>query len=251
MGHLEDLRRFEIESLKPWIKSGSHVLEIGGGNGFQASIIASWSCTVVSIDIPNRALRDNQYHPVLDYDGRRLPFDDSHADVVFSSNVLEHVKDLDALFREIHRVIKPDGLAIHVLPSATWRLWTSLSHYAFLMKHVAGRSGSPASPANGEPEVGSMRELVREHGLSYVARRTLFSGPHGEYPNALSELYFFSRRSWRRLFEREGFEMVSEGGGRLFYTGYSIIPQMPMGVRRKMSRALGSSMHVFVTRSLP
>lgn len=39
-----------------------------------------------------------------------LPFEDSAFDVVFTKDALIHVSDLGAIFSEIHRVLKPDGV---------------------------------------------------------------------------------------------------------------------------------------------
>src|SRR5262245_3274993 len=46
-----------------------------------------------------------------------IPFPDGTFDLVYSSNVLEHVMELDPVFRECARVLKPDGLAVHVYPA--------------------------------------------------------------------------------------------------------------------------------------
>ena len=47
----------------------------------------------------------------------RLPFRDGSFDVVVSTSVLEHVSDKRKAFEEIHRVLKPTGVAMHVFPS--------------------------------------------------------------------------------------------------------------------------------------
>lgn len=46
-----------------------------------------------------------------------LPFDSNSADVIISLQVLEHVKNIDLLFSEIHRVLKPGGRTLHYFPS--------------------------------------------------------------------------------------------------------------------------------------
>jgi SAM-dependent methyltransferase len=249
VGHLEDLRRQEIEALKPWFSSGARVLEIGGGSGYQASVIASWSCEVTSVDLAGRPVPEKEYFPVQDYDGRYIPIPAAGADVVFSSNVLEHVPHLPEILAEIRRVLKPGGLAIHTVPSATWRLWTSLSHYAFLVKVALGRRSSSASD-HGTCAERSAITVVREHGWWWTLGRALFPGPHGEYPNAASELYFFSRRRWRRILASNGFEVLRAGGGGLFYTGYATFPDMGFATRRALAKVLGSSTHFIVTRAL-
>ena len=117
--------------LKPWFKKGNRVLEIGGEYGFQASIIASWGCEVVSIDV---APKESEYYTVLPYDGVSLPFQNETFDIIFSSNTLEHVKHLNLLLAEVRRVMVTEGLGIHVMPNSVWRFWSNLAHYLDLVR---------------------------------------------------------------------------------------------------------------------
>jgi SAM-dependent methyltransferase len=50
----------------------------------------------------------------------RLPFDDGFFDVVYSCQVLEHVRDWRAALGEIRRVLRPGGVSLHIFPSR-WR----------------------------------------------------------------------------------------------------------------------------------
>jgi SAM-dependent methyltransferase len=50
------------------------------------------------------------------YDGGRIPFEDESFDVVFSSEVFEHVFNIDEVVDEIRRVLKPDGQLIITIP---------------------------------------------------------------------------------------------------------------------------------------
>lgn len=47
----------------------------------------------------------------------RIPYDDNFFDVVVSTSVLEHAQNTEELFREIKRVLKPGGLALHLFPT--------------------------------------------------------------------------------------------------------------------------------------
>jgi ubiquinone/menaquinone biosynthesis C-methylase UbiE len=49
----------------------------------------------------------------------RLPFPDSRYDLVVSHHVLEHVNDQGLHLDEIHRVLKPDGVAYLATPNRT------------------------------------------------------------------------------------------------------------------------------------
>lgn len=240
--HLQRLRWAEAVSVRWWLPAGARVLELGGADGFQARLLAGWGCQVVSVDLPNRPQRGSARYPVLDYDGWRLPCASGRFDRVYSSNVLEHVAALPALLAETRRVLRPGGLAVHLVPSATWRLWTSLAHYVYLGRYATGARGIPGAAA---PDAGA---LARRRGMSYLLRRALLAGPHGAYPSALAELHYFSAQRWRRLFERQGFAVEVAGTNGLFYTGYGLAPGLALAARRRLARWLGAACHVFVLR---
>ena len=87
-------------------------------------------------------------HPIVDYDGKQIPLASDTVDVVFSSNVLEQVPDVEGPLGEMKRVLVPGGLAIHVLPTPAWRYWTTLTHYPWVAKRIVQRAFSRAA-ANG------------------------------------------------------------------------------------------------------
>jgi SAM-dependent methyltransferase len=145
--HLDALRRCEIGRVLSLVPSPrGRLLEIGAAGGFQAALLAAHFDRVDAVDLPRSIPGDALAHPVQPYDGRRLPFPDRSFDVVFSSNVLEHIAHVEAFQAEIRRVLKPGGRAVHVLPSASWRLWTILTHYLDLPARVVARFRPAASP---------------------------------------------------------------------------------------------------------
>lgn len=50
----------------------------------------------------------------------RLPFDNGHFDLVYSTSVMEHVTNPSGALEEIARVLRPGGVSLHVFP-ARWR----------------------------------------------------------------------------------------------------------------------------------
>ena len=52
------------------------------------------------------------------YDGKTIPFPDNHFDCVFSTEVFEHVFNLDVVLTEINRVMKKDSLILITCPFA-------------------------------------------------------------------------------------------------------------------------------------
>jgi len=241
-GHLERIRRAELDAVARWIPSGARVLELGGGSGYQASLMAAQGLDVLSIDIPQGiATPKHRFFPVQEYDGRTIPAEDASFDVVFSSNVLEHVPHLDLMTDEIRRVLKPDGISVHIMPSAPWRLWTSVSYVARFAKRLvrSGRAGAGAGAAPGGPSRGAPT-WRRAFSLPFE--------PHGEYANAMVELYEFRRAKWRQLFERHGFAVLAAEPIRLFYTGNMIAPSLSHRTRERLSHLLGAASNVIVAR---
>jgi len=242
--HLERLRKAEIEIIKPLLRPGMKVLELGGGNGYQAHLMSLFGCEVTSIDIATRKSSPKTYYAVQDYDGERIPFTDKSFDMVFSSSVLEHVRDLPTTLSEIHRVLKSNGLAVHVLPNCSWRFWTSIAHYLFVIKYVFGHH-------QGEDELGmsSLKEKEQSKGMMHLVKRAMFPGPHGNYSNAFSELYYFSKRRWETIFKKNGFDILNIMGNNLFYTGYGLFPRISLHGRQSIANVLGSSCYIYIMRS--
>jgi ubiquinone/menaquinone biosynthesis C-methylase UbiE len=241
-GHLEKIRKAEFDVIRKWIKPGSRILEIGGGSGYQAHLISALGCEISSIDIPSRQPVPKVYYPVQDYDGKNIPFPDRSFDIVFSSNALEHIQDLPSILAEVRRVLRPDGICIHILPSATWRLWTGLAHYLYILKYLFGLRTHFA----GDSDVLSTKQLLRKRSLRYIIKRAIFPGPHGEYPSAYSELYYYRRTRWIRVFREGGFTTIHLLRNGIFCTGYGLLPSIPMKMREKASTLLGSSCNIFI-----
>jgi SAM-dependent methyltransferase len=235
----------ELEGVRTWFKTPSRVLEIGGGNGYQARIISSWGCAVVALDVA--CPRGETYRKGVLYDGVRLPVREHSIDLVFSSNVLEHIEvsHLAMLLSEIKRALKPEGRVVCIVPTAMWRLWTSLSHYPFCLQYLFGRR---AVLGGHSPELSS---VLRRRGLLATLSRIVIPGPHGVYRNALSELFAFRRVRWHRLFVALGFQVVAESYSGLFYTGSALFPRIGLEMRRKLARFLGSACSVLILELPP
>jgi SAM-dependent methyltransferase len=242
--HLARLRLLELERVLPFLPEGARILELGAGSGWQARELARRGYRVEAIDLASSPYASARVHPVREFDGQRLPYADGSFDVLFSSNVLEHVRDGVALEREIARVLAPGGRAVHVLPSASWRLWTSAAqapHVARLaLGSLLGRRARSAAPAGRSPQPVRARPPLW---------RMCLPARHGEHGSALSELWLFARPAWRRRFRRAGWRVEARVPNRLFYTGCDLLgPRLPDGPRRALARLLGSACHLWVLR---
>lgn len=245
--HLQRIRLCELERAMPVLAGAGAVLEIGAGAGWQSKALADRGFSVEAIDIANDRYRDAHVWPVRKYDGRHIPFPAGTFDVVFSSNVLEHIEHIAEFQPEIRRVLRPTGLAVHILPTGSWRFWTNLTHYLFVTKVLMARvlGIRPVGQESSKQGTGSMPKRSKVE----LLRKVLIPPRHGEKGNCLTEIYLFSRYRWERFFERTGWSVELCYPVKLFYTGYSILDaSLSIKLRRPMSHVLGSSCLVYVLR---
>lgn len=217
------------------------VLEIGAGTGHQALLLSGLGYDVTAIDVPGSAYRNNRVFPVSEYDGLRIPADDRKFDVVFTSNVLEHVQELDLLLNEMSRVTALGGIGIHLLPTPTWRIWTAVTHYFWLLKKCGERVLSGAGRSGTSPRATS--DMRKRHVLS-----DLIPARHGERGSLFTETYFFSTHWWKRTFQSEyRIERIVPIG--IFYTGsVSAGLFLSMKVRRFLAALLGSACKIYIVQ---
>lgn len=101
----------QVASLHPL--EGARLLDVGGGPGFFQDAFEARGARYVALDADAGELALHGRRPgprtVLG-DGMALPFADASFDVVYSSNVAEHVRRPWAMADEMVRVARPGGL---------------------------------------------------------------------------------------------------------------------------------------------
>ncbi len=94
--------------------AGATVADFGGGPGFySAAFRAAGARTVlIDADIDEIQLHGRRTPGSVVGLAERAPLADGAVDIAFSSNLLEHVRDLAATCDEIVRVVRPGGVAV-------------------------------------------------------------------------------------------------------------------------------------------
>lgn len=107
-----------IERIRPL--EGATVLDVGGGPGHYTRAMrdAGARCLLVDLELEEIAVRGPLAEDTMVGTAARLPFADGSVDIVFSSNMLEHVADPDQVRAELVRVVRPGGL--FVLSYTNW-----------------------------------------------------------------------------------------------------------------------------------
>jgi len=121
------LLRTYLSEIKKFIKNGAMLVDIGCGDMSYRSIFEPEVIKYIGIDLPG----NNQPDIFVDSSGM-IPLRNCCADVVLSTQVLEHVDDPLRCLKEYHRILRPEGLlilsthgywAFHPCPEDYWR-WT-------------------------------------------------------------------------------------------------------------------------------
>jgi SAM-dependent methyltransferase len=240
------MRAAELDQAISKFPPSGKLLELGAGDGWQANVLQQRGFDVTAIDVEAARHGAVQHFPVSLYDGRTLPFPDGSFDAIYSSNVLEHVIDFAQIQAELARVLRPAGVAVHCVPSAVWRTWTTLGHPIYAARlawRLKNSSVNHTSPNVLSPSAKKLPVNVRPLGL---LRMGLISPRHGEHGNLISEHWLFRHRSWVKRFEETGWSVDSVTPAHLFYTGNELLGlRMATYFRRGLASMLGSSTVIY------
>jgi ubiquinone/menaquinone biosynthesis C-methylase UbiE len=111
-------------------------LELGAGDGGQSITISKYCDKLICTEkdeksyawlgqsILRRQMVNVKYELCDAQDLSR--FSDSSFDLILSSNMLEHIPDVGRCLKECRRVLKDDGLMLHIMPSRWWKLFSSV-----------------------------------------------------------------------------------------------------------------------------
>jgi SAM-dependent methyltransferase len=107
--------------------AGKNVVDLGAGRTWSTRFLVGLGkpANAIAVDIMTEKYlgletadiffgQDGTFFERLRADGHRLPLVDGWADVVFSCAAIHHSSDLDRLFAEVHRVLRPGGLLLFV-----------------------------------------------------------------------------------------------------------------------------------------
>jgi len=238
---LRDLRQILGEFQ---LDANAKVLELGAGDGVQTQALRDVFREVIATDINPSASIDG----LVLADASRLPFVDGHFDLIFSSNVLEHVEDLDGCFSEMKRVLATDGIMIHSMPTGNWKIiqvvgrpWASASR---LIRKLVPRlqtttQRAPAGSHGAQFGIGQRKRSLRERLIGRFIPTI-----HGVSGNHLQEFIRFRPTWWMKTFESA--ELTCFRSSPLFlHSPYDLFPYKLIGMRDRIARMGIASVQVY------
>ncbi len=164
--------------------AGRDVLDYGCGHGIAAVVLARSGARVTAFDLSagylEEARRRAQANGVLirfvQADGERLPFADGTFDRIWGNAVLHHL-NVTVAGREIHRVLRPGGVAVFCEPWGE----NPLLNLARRRLPYPGKQRTPDEQPLRRAQIGQLRQIfpaieVRGYQLLGMARRVLPAG---------------------------------------------------------------------------
>jgi len=123
----DEVERYRYQEYAPWMPRlmefekfpRARLLEIGCGMGTDLLQFARGGARCTGIDLTPRSVEITRHRfklygahgSFMISDGEHLPFRSGSFDVVYSNGVLHHTPDTAGSIREVHRVLRPGGVA--------------------------------------------------------------------------------------------------------------------------------------------
>ena len=188
----DTVERHRYEAYAPWMAevmgfndfAGHRLLEVGCGMGTDLLQFARGGAHVTGVDLTPRSVETSRHHLKLygqtgDFaltDAEKLPFADDSFDVIYSNGVLHHTPDTAGAVREIHRVLRPGGLArVMLYHRHSWNYWVEIVLHRGLLRGqlLRGQTAEEIMSRYVEVNEGEGRPLVKVY--SRKQARELFA----------------------------------------------------------------------------
>lgn len=239
---LHYLRKVELDCIIKRLpeKKEIKILEIGGGDGYQAKYLADKGYDIISIDnYPKKP----QIFEVQKKSVSKLDFPEEYFDVIISSHVLQHIKEIDLAFHEMKKVLKKNGIMIHIVPTSYWTIITGFLHYILLPKYYLEYRQRRKNKEQMEISIQEDNYEKKNKMMDFI-----FLHPLGENPSFIHELYYFSAYYWKKLFRKYGYDIVSFSKGPLFYSGHEILKMKVLNLRKLLAKISLTSSYCFTIK---
>lgn len=163
------------------LKSDKSILDVGCGTGIyhNALVDTGHAHRYCGVDLSMGMLAEHSAPDrVTVSDVVKLPFADDSFDVVMANHMLYHIPDISAAIKEMHRVLKPEGVlmaatnSIHTMPELQVLMRRAI---VLLTRHGPAQVRAPALPSD---------EFALENGSRILAKH-FYAVVRHDLPNTL------------------------------------------------------------------
>ena len=241
---LRDLRQIVDEVP---IDGAARVLELGAGDGVQTAALRELFSQVVPIDIAP----SGQVPGMVMANASKLPFVDGYFDLVFSSNVLEHVSQLEESLNEMKRVLAPNGIMIHSMPTTTWKAVQIIarpvaSMIKMINKITPGSIDQTQRSGDTDHILDPSTTSTVKLGVSKIIGQFIPT-IHGTSNNHIQEFFRFRTRWWMKKFGESGLRCYRLSP-LFFHSPYAMLPYKFLYLRERLAVVGLASVRVFWLR---
>jgi len=223
-----NFRSREIELIfsnlpKKYFKMG---LELGAGSGVQAQPLFSYCHSLVCTEYNTRFNIDelkkndmNIKYQVCDAEKVDQTFRGKNFDLVFSSNMMEHLPNPDASFGGIYNILNDDGVSIHTMPSVFMKLLYIILFYPYVF-HIVLKSLIRKIYSNRQRRNNNIenkeenRKPVHNNNPKFSEKsknsliKFIIPSPHGACDSNIKELFYWRKKRWIKQIESHGFIVI-------------------------------------------
>ena len=252
---LHKVRDIEIKYAKQLLKNfvdldnikNASILEIGSGDGYviERLSIEYPNFNFLGLEVEGSFYR-NQSNKVKIYDGRNLSFLNKKFDLIFSLHVIEHIKDLNSHTNQVKDILNPNGIWINIVPSDTWRLFTTLNYYPSLFFNFFSLF----------KRYKRFKSSNNKTSLKFNKSPFYFLIPHkhGEKGSVLKEYFYFKISHWSKTFRQiclnNNMLLVQASKIPFFYCSRDLFRNLfNVRVRYILSKIFGGSSIVLISRN--
>ena len=221
------------------------ILEIGGRDGYQAEIISKNGYNITSIDIDPIY---PQFYPVQKGTIDQLKFQENSFDIIYSSNMLQEIQNIEETFKEIKKILKKDGIIIHIVPSSWWSMITNFWHYCFIPKYLI-KSNRFQQIFKSNSKKLQIKEDDDNIKSSKKNLKQLFFHPLVLNSIFIQEILYISKFYWKKLFKKNGFNIISGKNCPYFYSAYSIFEFKFLNCRKFLAKIGITSCFCFIMKN--
>lgn len=227
--HLHAFRTRELERAFAGCpdKAFDEMLELGAGSGFQSALLIRYANHLIATELNSDRFKPEPL-PGIEYkicDAEQVGdiFEPAAFDLIFASNLMEHLPHPERALEGMRKVLSADGIVILVMPNVLWKVFSLVGFYPNVLRLawralVQGRLKKLWKRYLGSGD--SPPDKIKGNNLKSAGETSMRAGifwplPHGAYASHRAELAAYGRRAWIGRLTAAEFDVVAVRKGPL------------------------------------